>query len=341
MAGETAVILHPGVLALILGSGVTLLLLLFASALGIKILRKWDVSSSSEEQLMLERRTYLVSTLVQYGLLFEVVSIFLFIYTADDLHTLLVGAMCATGTLNANQFGFPALYAAIAAVFLSASWIALNYLDNRAEDYPLTRKKYLLLLFIVPFVAAGYLLEIGFFSRLDPNVITSCCGVLFSEGGQGIASSLASLPVRPTEIVFYSLLSLMAVAGIAVAKGGGKPYTLLLSLLSGLFFFVSIAAIVSFISLYFYQMPTHHCPFDILQSHYYYVGYPLYAALFSGCFFGMMTGVVEPLKKIPSLSGIIPAIQKKWALIATITIIFFLIITLIPMIFLPFRLEGY
>jgi hypothetical protein len=55
----------------------------------------------------------------------------------------------------------------------------------------------------------------------------------------------------------------------------------------------------------------------------------------------MMTGVVEPLKKIPSLSGIIPAIQKKWALIATITIIFFLIITLIPMIFLPFRLEGY
>jgi hypothetical protein len=336
-----AVILHPGVLALILGSGVTLILLLFASVLGTRILRRWDITSSSEEQLILERRTYLVSTLVQYGLLFEVLSIFLFIYTADDLRNLLVGAMCATGTLNANSYGFPALYAKIATVFIAASWIALNYIDNRAEDYPLTKKKYLLLLFIVPVVAAGYLLEIGFFSRLSPNVITSCCGVLFSGGGSGIASSLASLPVHPTEIVFYSLCSLVVITGIAAARKGGTPYTLLLSVLSGLFFFVSIGAIISFISLYIYQMPTHHCPFCILQYHYYYMGYPLYATIFAGCFFGMMTGVVEPMKKIPSLSGVIPAIQKKWALIATIAIIVFLTITLFPMIFLPFRLEGY
>jgi hypothetical protein len=334
-------ILHPGVLALLLGSGVTLLLLVFASALGIKILRKWDVTSSSEEQLILERRTYLISTLIQYGLLFEIVSVFLFIYTADDLHTLLVGAMCATGTLNANAYGFPALYATIGAVFLSAAWIALNHLDTRVEDYPLTRKKYLLLLFIVPVVAAGAVLQAEFFSRLDPNVITSCCGVLFSEGGRGIASSLASLPVRPTEIVFYSLCSLVVVSGIAVRKKGGKPYTLFLSVCSVLFFFVSIAAIVSFISLYFYQMPTHHCPFDILQSHYYYVGYPLYGALFTGCFFGMMTGLVEPLGKIPSLAGVIPAVQKKWAMIAVSGVVLFLIITLIPMLFLPFKLEGY
>ncbi len=334
-------LLHPGVIALVLGSGVTLFLLLFASALGVRILRRWDVSSSSEEQLVLERRTYLVSTLVQYGLLFEVLSIFLFIYAADDVHNLLVGAMCATGTLNANSYGFPALYAKIAAVFLSGFWIALNHLDNRAEDYPLTKRKYLLLLFIVPFVAAGYLLEIVFFSRLDPNVITSCCGVLFSEGGQGLASSLASLPVRTTEIAFYSVFSLMVIAGIAAARKRGKPYTFLFSFLSGIFFFVSIAAVISFISLYFYQMPTHHCPFDILQSDYYYSGYPLYAALFTGCFFGVMTGIVEPLKKVPSLSVVIPSIQKKWALIAVYAIIIFLVITLIPMLFLPFKLEGY
>jgi hypothetical protein len=334
-------ILHPGVLALILGSGITLLLLLFASVLGIRILRRWDITSSSEEQLVLERRTYLVSTLVQYGLLFEVLSIFLFIYTADDVHGLLVGAMCATGTLNANSYGFPALYAKIAALFLAASWIAMNYIDNRAEDYPLTKKKYLLLLFIVPVVAAGYLLEIGFFSRLSPNVITSCCGVLFSEGGRGIASSLAALPVRPTEIVFFSLGSLVVIAGVAAARNGGKPYRLVLSSLSGPFFFVSIAAIISFISLYFYQMPTHHCPFCILQYHYYYVGYPLYAALFTGCFFGVMTGVAEPFRKIPSLSGIVPSIQKKWAITAAAAIVIFLLITLIPMLFLPFKLEGY
>jgi len=41
-------------------------------------------------------------------------------------------------------------------------------------------------------------------------------------------------------------------------------------------------AILSFISVYFYELPTHHCPFCILQKEYGYVGYPLYLTLFGG-----------------------------------------------------------
>lgn len=334
-------ILQPGVIALTLGSGITLLLLLFAALLGLKILRRWDIRDSSEEQLALERRTYLVSTLVQYGLLFEILSVFLFIYTADDIHNLLVGAMCATGSLNANPYGFPALYAKIGTLFLSAAWLALNYIDNKAEDYPLTRKKYLLLLFIVPVVSAGYGMQLRYFSLINPNVITSCCGVLFSEGGSGAGSSLASLPLRPMEVSFFASFLLMAASGLAVVKSPGKPYTLILSLFSGIFFVVSIASVISFISLYFYQLPTHHCPFDILQSGYFYVGYPLYASLLTGSFFGLMTGIVEPFRKIPSLSRLIPGIQRSWAIAATCGALLFVIITLIPMIFLPFTLKGY
>src|SRR5512135_2101669 len=129
-------VLQPGIIALILGSGITLVLLAYAAGLGVKILRRWDIGNSSEEQLALERKTYLVSTLVRYGLAFEIVSVFLFIYTADDLHNLLVGAMCATGSLNANSFGFPALYAKIMVLFVAAAWIAVDSLDNKAEDYP-------------------------------------------------------------------------------------------------------------------------------------------------------------------------------------------------------------
>ena len=44
-----------------------------------------------------------------YALAFEILSLFLFIYTADDLHRLFVGAMCAAGTLYVNAFGYPAL----------------------------------------------------------------------------------------------------------------------------------------------------------------------------------------------------------------------------------------
>ncbi len=334
-------LLHPGIIGLIIGSGLTLLLLFSSALLGMQILRKWDITSSSELQLSLERKTYLVSTLVQYALLFQVISAFLFIYTADDMHNLLVGAMCATGSLNANPYGFPALYAQIVTLFLAAAWISLNRIDNRAEDYPLTRKKYSLLFLILPAVTAGYVLQLTYFGSIDPDVITSCCGVLFSEGGAGLGSSLSSLPVRKTEIVFGLLYLLVIVSGLLAARSGRRPFTLLLSASSALFFFGAIASVITFISLYFYQMPSHHCPFDILQSGYYYVGYPLYATLFAGSFFGVMTGAVEPFRKIPSLAAVIPAVQRRWALTATVAITLFVILSIVPMVFTPFTLEGY
>jgi hypothetical protein len=333
--------MQPGVIALLLGSGITLVLLAYASFIGVKIWRNWDIGSSSEAQLSLERKTYLVSTLVKYGLLFEIVSVFLFIYTADDLHNLLVGAMCATGSLNANSFGFPALYTKIAVLFLASAWIALDSLDSRAEDYPLTRKKYKLLLFMIPFVVGGYVLQVRYFSGINPDVITSCCGVLFSEGGTGVGSSLASLPVRWTEVAFYSLFLAVFAVGIAAMKTGRKGFLALLAFFSASFFFVSIAAIVSFVSLYFYQNPTHHCPFDMLQSGYYYAGYPMYASLFTGSFFGTMTGVIHPFRKIETLSAIIPGVQRRWTLIAVAAFAIFIVITLIPVVFTPFTLQGY
>jgi hypothetical protein len=334
-------ILQPGIIALVLGSGTTLVLLTYASFLGVKILMRWDMGNSSEEQLSLERKTYLVSTLVRYGLAFEILSVFLFIYTADDLHNLLVGAMCATGSLNANSFGFPTLYAKIAVFFLASAWIALDSLDNRAEDYPLTRKKYTLLLFVVPAVWAGYVLQILYFSHIDPSVITSCCGVLFSEGGTNIGSSLASLPVHQTEFVFFGMFATVVAFGLAVIMSGRRSFIVPFSILSALFFGISTTSIVSFISLYFYQIPTHHCPFDMLQADYYYSGYPLYFSLFSGSFFGAMTGVIEPLKKIRTLSLIVPAAQRRWAVIAVLCLAIFVLISLVPMVFTSFTLEGY
>lgn len=333
--------IQPGVIALVLGSGITLILLTYASALGIKILRNWDIESSSEDQLALERKTYLVSTLVRYGLVFEIVSAFLFIYTADDLHNLLVGAMCATGSLNANSFGFPALYAKIMVLFVAAAWIAVDSLDNKAEDYPLTKKKYGLLLFLVPLVFAGYVLQLLYFKSIDPNVITSCCGVLFSEGGTNIGSSLASLPVRQTEVIFFGSFAVVLSLGLASARSVRRLFIIPFSVLSTCFFAVSMAAVISFISLYFYRIPTHHCPFDMLQAGYYYSGYPLYFSLFAGSFFGAMTGIIEPFKKIRTLSDVIPPVQRRWALVSIACLTVFVVICLIPMIFTSFTLEGY
>ena len=48
-------------------------------------------------QLGLERRTYLVSTLLGFALAFQVLSLFLLVYAADAIAPQLTGAMCAAG----------------------------------------------------------------------------------------------------------------------------------------------------------------------------------------------------------------------------------------------------
>ena len=102
-------------------------------------------------------------------------------------------------------------------------------------------------------------------------------------------------------------------------KGRGG---LLFSGLSALALLVSIGSIFSFISLYIYELPTHACPFCLLQKEYHYIGYPLYLTLLGGAITGIGTGVLVPFKKIKSLSASLPGIQKKLALAS---ILFFLI----------------
>jgi hypothetical protein len=167
-------ILHPAILALLLGSLLTCLMILYAGWYGVRILRGWDLSSGSELQLELEKRTYLISTLLSYALAFELISLFLFIFTADRLHPLFTGSMCAAGTLNANGFGYPLLLPKIVYFLLAGVWLILNHADNRGFDYPLIRIKYTLLVPIVPLALLELLYLFSYFSGLHADVITSC-----------------------------------------------------------------------------------------------------------------------------------------------------------------------
>ena len=120
-------------------------LLVAAALYGVQILRHWDLRSGSELQLKLERQTYLISTFVAYAFAFELISMFLFIFTADSLHGYFVGAMCAAGSLNANHWGYPAIILRIVNFLLAGLWLLVNYTDNQGYDYPLIRMKYFLL----------------------------------------------------------------------------------------------------------------------------------------------------------------------------------------------------
>ncbi len=108
--GGRGVIFHPPVLAL------TLVFAAFGGAgrvgqrlRGPAAAQLGSRPAAREAQLLLERQTYLVSTVMAFVMAVELASLVLFVFNADRMSVMFVGAMCAVGTLNASVYGFPAL----------------------------------------------------------------------------------------------------------------------------------------------------------------------------------------------------------------------------------------
>ena len=309
-------LLNPAILALVGVSAVVNGLLLLAAVFAVRVLRHWDIHSGSERQLRLERGTYLISTLVAFAFLAELVSLLLFVYNAEAMATQFVGAMCATGVLNANPWGWPTLFLKIAVFFAGALWLLLNRLDNQGYDYPLTRLKYALLLGLVPLVMAEGLAQLRYFLLLDPDVITSCCGSLFSAEGKGVAAEVSALAPRSAMLVLYGSGAAVLLAGAAFLwRRRGATW---LAAAATIAFPAALVGVVSCVALYVYEHPHHHCPFCILKGGHGFIGYWLYVPLFLGSAYALAVGALAPWHRVPSLSLAVAADTRRYAALALI-----------------------
>lgn len=327
---------HPAILALLTASLTISGMMLYASWRGKQILEKWDLGSGSELQLTLERSTYLVSTILSYALLFQIFSLFLYIYTADDIHTLFTGAMCAAGTLNVNDNGYPTLFLKLGNCILAGVWLIINYADTRGYDYPLIRPKYILLSILALLVLLETLLQFGYFFQLKGDVITSCCGSLFSSDRHSLAGEMPGLPHGVMQPLFFAAMAATIFCGVFFfgppgikEPGDGvlrERSDYLFSVISSLTFVIAAISLVSFIGPYFYELPTHHCPFCLLQKEYGHIGYLLYAALLGGVVSGIGVGALAPFKNLSSMIKIIPALQRR---LVAVTILMYLLFTLV------------
>ena len=300
---------QPAIIALLLASAVSVLMLAAAAPFALQLVRHWDIRSGSERQLQLERRTYLMSTLLSFVFATQLLALLLFVFNADKMSVMFVGAMCAVGTLNANEFGFPALISQIGVFFLAAAWLVVNHADSRAYDYPLVRVKYLLLLGMLPFVALAFGLQLEYFLNLKADVITSCCGSLFSGEAKTLTGDASAMAPQQAMILFYSALALVIVAALFNVRQPRGGY--LVAGFSGIAFVAAMIGIVSFVSLYVYEHPHHHCPFCLLKPEYDYQGYWLYLPLFSATASGLGVGALQPFARIPSLAAIVPQLARR------------------------------
>lgn len=305
-------------LALTFCGAIALFLIAVAARTGWRVLRYWDPASDDALQISLESETWLASTLVQYALALQILSLLLFILAADQFSQVIAGAMCATGSLLADPFGMPTLYIKLAGVFLYGFWLLLHQLDIRVETYPLVRLKFFYLLVLLPFLLADVTLQTLYVAGLKPDIITSCCSVVFAEAGPD-SGNLMGIPPRGLMLsIFYGTILGLALLGVGVLKGGAAGR--LRGLLTWLytigwtgFFFLALAVITAIISCYIYALPNHRCPFCIIKPEYHYIGLGIYAALLGGTFFGTSTGVAALIGRHSDLTA--PAARYQWVAI--------------------------
>jgi hypothetical protein len=213
--------LHAPVLALLLTAWLGAATLLWAAGFAITLLRHWDLASGARRQIELERRTHLVATLLTLVMLAQAVALPLMVFNADRTAPLLVGAMCAFGSFNASVYGFPALYAKLALFFGAVVWLAMHHADLRSTDYALTRRKYGLLLVLLPLALADAGLAAAYFADLKADTLTSCCGSAFNPERTGVAAEAASLdPQRALGLLTAALAASLLVGrpGPALAR---------------------------------------------------------------------------------------------------------------------------
>ncbi len=266
----------------------TLLLILNTIAIigTVKILKNWDFNSTSQAQYLLEKRSYLIVLIITVSLLLHILLLPYFAYTLERLSAIVPGAMCAAGVISANAFGNPLLLLKILLLFFIGIWLVINQEDLKAKNYPYTRKKFWFFTLIFIMMTLSYALEIAYFSNISLAHPVACCSVIFGLSGNN------PLPFGLNVIMIVALFYLLFILNLLFIWQR-QAYALALSSMA--FLFVAYYAITHFFGTYIYQLPTHICPFCMLQSDYYYIGYLLWGLLFVALFFGIANAILKPI----------------------------------------------
>jgi hypothetical protein len=325
-------------LGLTLAGLIILFLGIFACRTAVRVLLYWDPQSDSNLQIKLENEIWLASTLVEYGLGFQILTVVLFVLAADTFCQVIVGAMCATGALLANDFGMPALLVKIAGVFIYGFWIVLHKLDVSSETYPLVRIKYIYLLLILPLLVADIILQTLYISYLSPDIITSCCAVVFGTSQKTDGNLLEGFSQTTLVSLYYGSVVALAGMGFVLLKRWLLPLAVLFS--AGWVWFLGMAtvAIIIVFSSYIYAMPYHHCPFCILKPEYHYIGFALYFTLTPASFFGITAILVGLFINKDGLAGVVRKYQRT---AVKISLLLLLLLTLISSYhYLLYKISG-
>ena len=177
----------------------------------------------------------------------------------------------------------------IVILFFIGIWLIINSFDIKEKTYPYTKKKYFLYIFIFILSIFELILDFLFLSNIPTKEPVLCCSVIF--GVNSIGSKI------PFDLSIYTLLILFYMIYLLIIFLNLQKKAFLNLLTNFLFLYIAYYATTYFFSTYIYELPTHQCPFCMLQKEYFFVGYFIWGTLFLGTFFGVASFVLKLILK--------------------------------------------
>ena len=261
------------------------ILLSIAFYFSLSIIKNWDFNKTTNKQYKLEKTSYLVILIISFTLIVKIVLFPYFAYSLDNLSNIVPGAMCAAGIVGANEFGQINLALKILILFFIGVWLIINSLDLKEKTYPFTKKKYFLYIFIFILSIIELFLDFSFLDNISTKEPVMCCSVIFGVNNTGTKIPF-DLSIFNLLIVFYLLYILTTILSL-------QKSSFINLIINFMFLYIGYYAVTYFFSTYIYQLPTHQCPFCMLQKEYDFIGYFIWGTLFLGTFFGVSSFILK------------------------------------------------
>jgi hypothetical protein len=235
-----------------------------AAVVGSLVARGWKTEDGAEERDELEKRVYLVITLMTVGLSLRLALVPLWFLTLSSLITHVPGAMCLAGVhMLDSPWSFLASSLKIVVPLVYGFWLVLNTLDRRIARQPLMRLKLLLLAPTAVLLLVESGLDFHVLASVEPRSV-SCCTSLFDMP----KSDLARVVSSSTSLWVWIFAGLgTAALGLATTVTR-RPSMLWRALLvtSALGTTVTLPlALHSKLSPLLLHAPFHHCIFCVIQ----------------------------------------------------------------------------
>jgi hypothetical protein len=268
---------------------VLFVLLFIAFYFSVFIIKNWNYEKTTSSQYKLEKTSYLVILIIFFTLIVKIFLMPYFTYSIDNLSHIIPGAMCAAGVIKANNYGEILLALKLVILFCIGIWLIINSLDLKEKTYPYTKKKFAFYIFIFSLILIETTLDILYLSNISTKEPVMCCSVIF--GSNAVGNKI------PFNLTIPILVGLFYLTFLLTIFSNIQKQKLINFIINIFFLYISYYAVTYFFSTYIYQLPTHQCPFCMLQKEYYFIGYFIWTTLFLGTFFGIASFVVPIFTK--------------------------------------------